>query len=74
MDGRRRKNYLSLSNQELIHTFGEGGEGGPVVYGKVELVDEEMELLSLSPKYALHEQVDIGDMELELKKAGVKGR
>ena len=53
---------------------GDWGEDVPVVYGNVELVDQEKDLLSLPPKFAMHEQVDMGDMELELKKAGVKGR
>ena len=63
MDGSRRKNYLSLSNQELINRFGEDVEDVPVVYANVELVDHEKDLLRLPPKYAMHEQVDIGDME-----------
>ena len=46
----------------------------PVVYGDVEINQEEKEVLSLPPKFAVMEHLNLNDLKLELKRGATKGR
>ena len=46
----------------------------PLLYGGVHVDSNEMKVLSLPPKFAVHETVNVNDLELESRKAGVKLR
>ena len=77
---KKKKEYFEtdksgrISDEELVQKFGEKKKADPVIHNKVELSREEKKLLKLSPKFTVHEQVDLEELKLNLKKAGVKGR
>ena len=43
-------------------------------YGDIDLTEEERNVIVLPPKFALYEPIDIKDLDLEIRKGGVKGR
>ena len=61
------------SDNYLKNKFG-GVENEPIVYGGVEINDDERSLLTLPPKFAVIEHIDVHELTLELKRAGIKGR
>ena len=58
--------YLIQKYPKVVHE--------PVVYGDVQINHEEKEVLSLPPKFAVMEHLNINDLKLELKRGAMKGR
>ena len=72
---RAKKNVVvTPTDQELKVRFGEVDTNDPIVYGEVELTENEKKVLRLPPKFSLTEEIDIKDLDLELRKSAVKGR
>ena len=58
------------SDRYLVQKYGVA-DSLPIVYGGVDVNENEAGALLLPPKFALHEMVDYKDVELEARKAGV---
>ena len=69
----RESQMSAKSDDYLRQKFGEL-EVEPLVYGGVELSDNERSAISLPPKFALLEEVSVKDLRLEVRKTGVKMR
>ena len=66
--------FNSCSDEQLIEEFGVAEHKEPQVYGGIDLMEEEKKIIKLPPKFAIYEPVVIKDLDLEIRKGGVKGR
>ena len=75
-DNRKNKNTIYCpTDEEITNLIGnELKVKDPEIYGKVQINNKEQKILKLPPSFAINEQVDITELELELRRAGIKGR
>ena len=58
----------------LRSKYGEMSQQNSLVYGGVQLDEDENKALMLPPNFALYEEVNVSEMKLEAKRTGVKLR
>ena len=76
--GDNRKNRDKIycpTDEEITNLIGDKlNVKDPEIYGQVQVNSREIKILKLPPTFAVNEQLNIPELDLELKRAAIKGR